>query len=71
MDLSDEEFFKKLEADFTIEAGRSILPKQFHQFGMYIGGKWYMVKCQKRTFPMIHQCAVSVLSIIFYIKYWA
>ena len=41
--LSEEEFLKALEEDFTVEpAGKEILkPKGLHNFSMYLGGRWY------------------------------
>ncbi len=41
--LSDEQFLKALEEDFTVEpAGAEPLkPKGLHNFSMYLGGRWY------------------------------
>lgn len=41
--LSEEEFLKALEADFTVkEEGTELYhPSRLHEFAMYLGGKWY------------------------------
>lgn len=41
--LSEEEFLKALEADFTVkeEGTETYHPNRLHEFSMYLGGKWY------------------------------
>ena len=41
--LSDEQFLKALEEDFTVEpaGAEPIKPKGLHNFSMYLAGRWY------------------------------
>ena len=41
--MSDEQFLKRLEEDFTVEKkGREIYkPQALHNFSLYLGGEWY------------------------------
>jgi len=50
--LTEEEFFHELKNSFTIEnvEGRCE-PDTYHNFGMYIDGKWYHLKAKEGTFP--------------------
>lgn len=49
--LSEEEFLKKLEAEFQVEkAEGAFSPKQIHQFGMYLGGQWYRLTSKEGTY---------------------
>ena len=47
--LSEQEFLKALEEDFTVEpAGKDILkPKGLHNFSMYLGGRWYSLTARE------------------------
>ena len=46
--LSEEEFLKALEEDFSVrEAGvESYRPDHLHNFSMYLGGKWYSLEAK-------------------------
>ena len=47
--LSEEQFLKALEEDFTVEpAGTEPLkPKGLHNFSMYLGGRWYSLTARE------------------------
>ncbi len=49
--LSKEEFFKKVEEKFEIlDENRNKKPLSRHSFGMYIDGKWYLLRAKASTF---------------------
>ncbi len=50
--LSDEEFLKRLESSFVVEAkGKDIYkPDTLHNFGMYLGGQWYSLTAKAGTY---------------------
>jgi uncharacterized protein (DUF1015 family) len=50
--LTKDKFFNKVRESFTIESVEgSLNPDTFHNFGMYIDGKWYHLKAKEGTFP--------------------
>lgn len=50
--LSKEEFFNKLRQCFTVESVEGKCePDTYHNFGMYIDGRWYHLKAKEGTFP--------------------
>ncbi len=50
--LTKEEFFDKVKEYFTMESIEGKCePDTFHNFGMYIDGKWYHLKAKEGTFP--------------------
>ncbi|MCU7548743.1 DUF1015 family protein [Chitinophagaceae bacterium LB-8] len=49
--LSDEEFLKKLEEEFTItKSDQPVQPAALNQFGLYLGGQWYMLTAKPGTY---------------------
>ena len=49
--LSEAEFLAKLEEKFTVEkVSEAVAPSQLHQFGLYIGKKWYMLTAKDGTY---------------------
>ena len=63
--LTKDDFFNKVRKFFTIESVEGKLdPDTFHNFGMYIEGKWYHLKAKDGTFPVddpYYSLDVSVL----------
>ncbi len=50
--LTKDKFFGKVKDFFTIEKVEGKLnPDTFHNFGMYIDGRWYHLKAREGTFP--------------------
>ena len=49
--LTDEEFLKKLEEEFTVtkNAG-AVSPKRLHEFGMFLNGNWYQLKAKEGSY---------------------
>lgn len=59
------DFIKKLEEDFSItESAEPIAPSEIHQFGMFLDGKWYLLKARPGTWSddPIGILDVSILS---------
>jgi uncharacterized protein (DUF1015 family) len=49
--LSEEEFLKKLNNQFTVEkSDNAIAPKEMHQFGMYLNNQWFLLKSKEGSF---------------------
>lgn len=49
--LSEADFLSKLEEKFTVENAReAITPSSLHQFGLYLGKKWYLLTAKEGTF---------------------
>jgi uncharacterized protein (DUF1015 family) len=50
--LSEEQFLDALRKDFTVEEkGKEIYkPGKLHNFGMYLGGKWYSLTAKEGTY---------------------
>lgn len=50
--LSEEQFIEALRKDFTVEEkGKEIYkPGKLHNFGMYLGGKWYSLTAKEGTY---------------------
>jgi uncharacterized protein (DUF1015 family) len=50
--LSVDEFLNMLKADFEIDnaPGKNWQPQQIHQFGLYIGGQWYVLTAKPHTY---------------------
>jgi uncharacterized protein (DUF1015 family) len=50
-ELTDEEFLKKLERDFTIQkASEAVSPAYLHQFGMYLHNQWYTLEAKEGSY---------------------
>jgi uncharacterized protein (DUF1015 family) len=50
--LTEDEFFDEIRKSFTIEnVGGRCEPDTYHNFGMYLDGKWYHLKAKEGTFP--------------------
>ena len=50
--LSFDDFLDKVKESFTVEKVEGKLdPDTFHNFGMYIDGRWYHLKAREGTFP--------------------
>lgn len=48
---SEKDFLEKLKENFTItEKHKAVKPAAMHQFGMYLGGKWYLLESLPGTF---------------------
>ncbi len=49
---SEEAFIEKLHDGFEIleQSNTAIKPAQLHQFGMYLDGKWYLLKAKPHTY---------------------
>ncbi len=49
--LSEAEFVEKLKEKFTVEAAtEAIAPSSLHQFGLYLGKKWYLLTAKEGTY---------------------
>jgi uncharacterized protein (DUF1015 family) len=49
--MTDEYLLQKLEADFGIEKAKSgWKPQALHQFGLYLGYKWYKLTAKEHTY---------------------
>jgi len=49
--VSPEEFINQLRADFDIEESKeAVAPKALHEFGMYLGKKWYRLTAKQNTY---------------------
>lgn len=49
--LSPEEFINKLRTDFNLEEEKeAVAPKALHEFGMYLGKKWYRLTAKQNTY---------------------
>ena len=63
--LTKDDFFIRVRESFTIESVEGKFePDTFHNFGMYIEGKWYHLKAKEGTFPVddpYYSLDVSVL----------
>jgi uncharacterized protein (DUF1015 family) len=65
--MSDEEFLSKLETSFILEEkGKEIhKPRELHNFGLYLSGKWYSLTARKGTYndhDPIGKLDVTILS---------
>ena len=49
--LTDEEFLKRLEEEFTVtkNAG-AVSPKRLHEFGMFLNGNWYQLQAKEGSY---------------------
>lgn len=49
--LSKEDFISALHDDFIVtDNGEPVKPEQLHEFGMYLDGKWYLLKSKEGTY---------------------
>lgn len=49
--LTSEKLFGRLQDDFFITLSTEpVKPTQLHEFGMYLGGKWYILSSRKGTY---------------------
>jgi uncharacterized protein (DUF1015 family) len=49
--LSDDEFVKKLEEEFTLEKSSTpVKPGMLHQFGMFLNNQWYTLQAREGTY---------------------
>ncbi|MEO8116257.1 MAG: DUF1015 family protein [Bacteroidota bacterium] len=49
--FSEKDFLEKIRENFTItEKHKAVKPAAMHQFGMYLGGKWYLLESLPGTF---------------------
>lgn len=50
--LSDDEFLKKLSANFTVEEKGDVVykPGKLHNFGLYLNKKWYSLTAKEGTY---------------------
>ena len=48
--LSEAEFIDRLNESFTVEkSATAVSPKELHQFGLYMGNQWYLLKAKPNT----------------------
>lgn len=65
--LTKEQFLEKLEQDFTVEpylGEGPCAPPQKHSFGMYLDGRWYLLRAKEGSFDAadpVAQLDVSIL----------
>ena len=49
--LTDEEFLKKLEDQFTVtKSTEAVAPLNLHEFGMFLNGQWYHLKAKEGSY---------------------
>ncbi|MEO7445186.1 MAG: DUF1015 family protein [Ferruginibacter sp.] len=49
--LEPEAFLEKIKDNFTVEkSSEAVKPAQAHEFGLYLGGQWYMLKAKPGSF---------------------
>ena len=49
--LSEDEFLKKLEEDFTVpKSTDAVKPEKLHQFGMYLNSQWYTLEARQGSY---------------------
>jgi uncharacterized protein (DUF1015 family) len=49
--LSDEDFLKKMEDEFTVtKCDKPVQPEVLNQFGLYLGGQWYKLTAKPGTY---------------------
>jgi len=48
--LSEEEFLRKVSEKFTVEPTDIPSPNERHQFGMFLGGRWFRLKAKEGTY---------------------
>lgn len=49
--LTPEQFIDKISASFTVSSNfKERSPRQFHDFGMYLGGQWYQLTVKEGTY---------------------
>jgi uncharacterized protein (DUF1015 family) len=49
--LSNEDFISAIQDDFTItESPEPVKPAELHEFGMYLGGHWYILAARKGSY---------------------
>jgi uncharacterized protein (DUF1015 family) len=49
--MSQEDFISALQDDFMIAASKEpVAPAQPHEFGMYLGGQWYILTAREGTY---------------------
>jgi uncharacterized protein (DUF1015 family) len=49
--LSDEEFLKNLEQDFTVQkSNEPVSPSHLHHFGMYLHNQWYTLEAKEGSY---------------------
>lgn len=59
--LTPELLIEKIKVDFDItSADSAVLPKELHEFGMYLNGNWYKLKAKTGTW---HQDPIGVLDV--------
>jgi uncharacterized protein (DUF1015 family) len=50
-DLDPEDFISALHNDFTItESPEAVKPSELHEFGMYLEGKWYILRAREDSY---------------------
>ena len=65
--LKPEEFMDKISAAFTVQNGQPgapVKPCEKHSFGMYLDGKWYLLKAKEGTYDSsdpVSRLDVSIL----------
>jgi len=49
--LSEEEFVKQLQEDFTLQkSGTAVSPPSLHDFGLYLNKQWYLLQAKQGTY---------------------
>jgi len=61
--LNEQEFIAKVKDNFIIKEGEGIRSERTHTFGMYLGGRWYMLEAKEDIIPedAVESLDVSIL----------
>jgi uncharacterized protein (DUF1015 family) len=62
--LSEAAFLKRIEEKFAIEPTEKKKPVRLHDFGMYLGGRWQMLRAKEGTFDPRDPVACLDVSIL-------
>ncbi len=62
--FSVDEFFKKVEEKFTVKESNLKKPDEKHTFGMYLDGKWYLLRAKEGIFDKNDPVKVLDVSIL-------
>jgi uncharacterized protein (DUF1015 family) len=63
--LSSVEVLKSLRKNFQIiESAQAVNPEKIHDFGMYLNGKWYLIKAKAKIFELNNPLAKLDVTIL-------
>jgi uncharacterized protein (DUF1015 family) len=63
-ELTTEEFARRVQETFSMAVVENGKPEQIHDFGMYLGGRWYRLTAREGTFPADDPVRVLDVSIL-------